>query len=939
MTPDRPKVLLVGWDAADWNVIRPLLAAGEMPNLARLMAGGVSGNLATIYPPFSPMLWTSIATGKRPGKHGIHGFIEPDPSGVGVRPISSLSRNAKAVWNILNQNDIRPLVVGWWPSHPAEPINGVMVSNFYHRAGEGPHPLKMLPDAVYPPEWTTRLADLRVTPTELPGEVIRLFVPEYERVDQGKDKRLHSLAKIIAETLSVHAAATEALEHAEWDFAAVYYDAIDHFGHGFMRYHPPRLEWVEEESFEIYQHVVATAYRYHDAMLGRLIHLAGPGATVIVLSDHGFHSDARRPAYIPPEMAGPAVEHRHFGMICLNGPGIRQGETLYGSVVLDIAPTLLHLYGLPVGQDMDGKALVNAFQNPAPVQTIPSWEQVPGNTGQHPPDKRLDPLASAEAMKQLIALGYVAPPSDDAQTQIRECVTELKYNLARAYDDENRYDLSLPLYEGLLAADPGDHRIAEQHIRALMRLGHFAQAREALQVFDTHCERRAPEAEAELERRLAHKTDEALEQGQEPKARREAHRRARLRETAGGYVLQRALLRFQLDMHQGHLAEAEQSFGKLEMLCAAVEVGLPSLLVAELFARRGKIVRALSWVEHALEQDRDDWQAQNLGAQLHLAAKHYNRALEMAAASLALVYHQPLLHYVMGCALIGKRDYAAAEQPLRIAIAQMPGFVRAYDLLSRLYGDHLNRPDEAAQHFLRAEGLRKSRKIKPEAQEEPSLIVSDLEARPIFPSRAGIPCADASQEILVVCGLPRSGTSMVMQMLAAGGVLPLTDGLREADEDNPRGYFEYEQATRLYQDKTWIGSAQGKAVKLVLHLVPFLPSGYAYRFIVIQRDLVAVLASQQKMLARLGREAEGAMLSDEVLGREFCAQERRAADWLEARADTPVLALEYDAVVSDPYAAAEQIAAFTDRTFDGAAAARAVDPTLKRQAGRSLWII
>ena len=102
MTPNRPKTLLVGWDAADWNMIRPLLAAGEMPNLARLIAGGVSGNLATIYPPFSPMLWTSIATGKRPGKHGIHGFIEPDPGGAGVRPVSSLSRSAKAVWNILN---------------------------------------------------------------------------------------------------------------------------------------------------------------------------------------------------------------------------------------------------------------------------------------------------------------------------------------------------------------------------------------------------------------------------------------------------------------------------------------------------------------------------------------------------------------------------------------------------------------------------------------------------------------------------------------------------------------------------------------------------------------------------------------------------------------------------------------------------------------------
>ena len=112
------RLLLIGWDAADWKVIQPLLDSGQMPNLARLIAGGVHGNLATIYPALSPMFWTSIATGKRPYKHGIHGFSEPLPDGSGVRPITLLSRKTKAVWNILNQTGHRSLVVGWWPSHP-----------------------------------------------------------------------------------------------------------------------------------------------------------------------------------------------------------------------------------------------------------------------------------------------------------------------------------------------------------------------------------------------------------------------------------------------------------------------------------------------------------------------------------------------------------------------------------------------------------------------------------------------------------------------------------------------------------------------------------------------------------------------------------------------------------------------------------------------------
>ena len=125
------RLLVVGWDAADWKVARPLLAAGEMLNLASLMSQGAHGNIATIYPALSPMLWTSIATGKRPHKHGIHGFHEPTEDGMAVRPISNLSRKSKTFWNILHQQGKRSIVAGWWPSHPAEPIRGAMVSDHF----------------------------------------------------------------------------------------------------------------------------------------------------------------------------------------------------------------------------------------------------------------------------------------------------------------------------------------------------------------------------------------------------------------------------------------------------------------------------------------------------------------------------------------------------------------------------------------------------------------------------------------------------------------------------------------------------------------------------------------------------------------------------------------------------------------------------------------
>src|SRR5947209_3331740 len=111
------RILLVGWDAADWGIIHPLLDRGELPSLQQLIEDGVSGNLAPIRPMLSPMLWTSIATGQRPHKHGGHGFTEIDPTTHQVQPVSSGSRRVKALWEILGQNGLRTNVVSWFATH------------------------------------------------------------------------------------------------------------------------------------------------------------------------------------------------------------------------------------------------------------------------------------------------------------------------------------------------------------------------------------------------------------------------------------------------------------------------------------------------------------------------------------------------------------------------------------------------------------------------------------------------------------------------------------------------------------------------------------------------------------------------------------------------------------------------------------------------------
>src|SRR6266446_3791815 len=321
------KVLLIGWDAADWEVITPLLEEGLMPALDALINRGVMGNLATVQPILSPMLWNSIATGKFADKHGIHGFIEPDPINGGARPYTSLSRKCKALWNIFTQSGLRSNVVGWWASHPAEPINGTVVTNAFGGVKFDPERGWMIPPGtVHPEEKGAFLARFRVFPSELTEAHILPFIPSAAKIDQQSDRNLSTFAKVLSDAASIHAVTTALMETEPWDFTAVYYDAIDHFSHAFMAYHPPRLDWIEEEKFELYKDVVHGSYRYHDMMLERLLQLAGLETTVILCSDHGFESGRQRPRGIPREPAGPAIWHRPYGILVMAGPGIKREE-------------------------------------------------------------------------------------------------------------------------------------------------------------------------------------------------------------------------------------------------------------------------------------------------------------------------------------------------------------------------------------------------------------------------------------------------------------------------------------------------------------------------------------------------------------------------------------------------------------------------------------
>ena len=182
--------------------------------------------------------------------------------------------------------------------------------------------------------------------------------------------------------------------------------------------------------------------------------------------------------------------------------------------------------------------------------------------------------------------------------------------------------------------------------------------------------------------------------------------------------------------------------------------------------------------------------------------------------------------------------------------------------------------------------------------------------------------------VIVVSGLPRSGTSLAMQMIHAGGVEAVTDGRRASDEDNPRGYFEFERVKQLRTDKSWLDGAEGKVVKVIHLLLAELPDDRPYRVVFMQRDLGEVVRSQATMLARSGRA--GGQLAPERLMAVYAQQLAAVDAWLAARPNFGVLRVPYARMVADPAAHAAAVNAFLGGSLDEARMRAAVDPSLHR---------
>ena len=847
---DKKKVMLIGWDAADWKVINELIEKDMLPNISNMIDSGTMGNMRTLSPVLSPMLWTSIATGKRPFKHGIYGFTEPTPNGDSVQPMTNTSRRCKAIWNILNQNDMKSLVVSWWPSHPAEPINGVMVSDFFHKAPKKPgEAWKLMPRCIHPESMTEQIAEFRVHPEEMQAEHVLPFVPKAADVDQKVDPRLSTVMRMLAECATVHSTATDLLENEEWDFAAIYYDAIDHFCHGFMKYRAPKQDHISQEDFELYKDVVTTTYVYHDMMLGRLMELGGDDTTYILMSDHGFHPDHLRPRSLPTEPAGPAIEHRDYGIFLAKGPGIKQDHLIHGANLLDVTPTILSIYDLPIGEDMDGQPLLDIFENTPDIKTLPSWENCEGEDGQHPEGLTIDPSESKEALEQLVALGYIEPPDEDSGKAVADCQRELDYNLARSYMDAGMYGEAIPLLLNLYKDYPLEFRFGIQLANSLRAMGRINDLETIVndlnarwRVASAEARKRVKEIAVLGKERRQHweelkKIDDEndgdetkpklakLESNGKPKIweEHESHAIRKIRSVARGNPQTLDFLSATIASSKGDFESSLKHLEKAK-LTKSENPGF-QFQVGNVYFALDRFEEAENAFLRALEFDEFHPNALMGLSRTYVKQKQFKKAIDFAKQATGLKFQFPLAHFFLGLARKGVKDFDGAVQSLNTAIQQNPNFVEAHQTLASIY--EMSHLDEnlAREHTSIARELAAA---NTELNESPSKIkLPEIDAEEFReqlkllnyfwddedadfircigqPKSTRLEAIEDPPEVVIVSGLPRSGTSMMMQVLQAGGIEPFTDQSRMPDESNPRGYLEADIVKQLQKKNNWV---------------------------------------------------------------------------------------------------------------------------------------
>ena len=420
-------IILVGVDGLEWRVISEMIDEGDLPVFTRLMKEGTFGKLKTMRPTWSPVIWTTVATGKIPRKHGIRGFIKE--RGGKKRLFSNRDRKTKALWNIFSDQGRTVHSVGWWMTFPAEVVRGTMVAqtNTLAQLKSGTWKgsvLRGLPGQVTPSSFHDPVMEIAAEVKESLPELAKASFGEFEYPlrKAAADIWENSLWAFRADTIYLRVVEELlASDGQPFDLMMVYFGGPDVVGHRFWRYaypeefdHPPT-----PEEQKVFSQVIRNTYSYVDRAIGQILDLVEGEPTVFIVSDHGMHAANRKKTYARRR----ALFSGHHtdappGVLIASGKHIRRGSPDRSETtvdlqrlgrVLDLAPTILALKGLPIGRDMDGVIMEAVLEEgfleshaPTFVETYdrPEWLDAR-------PDELLTKEVERERLQQLRSLGYI----------------------------------------------------------------------------------------------------------------------------------------------------------------------------------------------------------------------------------------------------------------------------------------------------------------------------------------------------------------------------------------------------------------------------------------------------------------------------------------------------------------------------------------------------
>jgi len=471
------KVVFLGIDGLDPQAIDLLMSEGQLPNFARLRQDGAYGRLISQKPLLSPILWTTIATGKTAGQHGIGHFVAVDPQTGEKLPVTSDLRRVEALWNIAAAAGRTPAVVGWWATWPPEKVDGLIVSDhtaYHFLFEEGFTGSATDEETTHPPELAAEIAPLLRRPTDLTYEEVARFVdvsPEEFSQPFDLNDDLGHFKWALATAKSYRDVGLELLKRERPDLTMVYIEGVDSSSHLFA--HLFRVEGLVGELAEQqakFGRTVEEMYRFADKLVGQYLDAMDDETTLIVASDHGFrlgelHDD---PSRVRDMRRVSERFHRLEGILYLHGRGVKRHGRIDKPTLVDIAPTVLALIGLPAAEDMPGRVLSEALEIPTVPDRIASYE-----TGER--DLQVgatrDVKVDQAVLERLEALGYLGGVQS----------SEGERNLAAIAFEEGHYEDAVEIYQRLIEADPEEAALYTSLAGAFGAIGDYEGALDQLE--------------------------------------------------------------------------------------------------------------------------------------------------------------------------------------------------------------------------------------------------------------------------------------------------------------------------------------------------------------------------------------------------------------------------------------------------------------------------